>query len=111
MTEMTPRRWFDYQGGIVQVPGDTPLTAWNWYDQRTHAIWPSGHGPLSQVLTKCGKRGCPASRNEIPGRGHVDCPACLEELRYEAEQARQFAERFAAEVFPDPPPFPIILGP
>lgn len=80
MTEQVPRRWLDYKGGIVERPADTPLTAWNWYDQHTHAIWPDGHGSLSQVLTLCGKRGCPAARNEIPGRGEVDCPECIETL-------------------------------
>lgn len=78
MTEQTPRRWYDYKGETVERPADTPLTAWNWYDQRTHAIWPDGHGSLAQVLTRCGKRACPAARNEIPGRGEVDCPECIE---------------------------------
>jgi hypothetical protein len=74
------RRWLDYKGAVVEVSDDVPLTAWNWFDQRTHAIFGGEPGSIAryQLLTRCGKRGCPAARNEIPGRGPVDCPECLE---------------------------------
>lgn len=73
------RRWLDYQGQVFERPDDTPLTTWGYFDQLTHRLWPDGTGELTQAYTGCGRRGCPASRHEIPGRGPVDCPECLEE--------------------------------
>jgi hypothetical protein len=83
------RRWFDYRGGVFERPATDPLTCWDAIDQHTHALWPDGLGPLAQALTRCGKRACPVgvpgSRRrserplrEVPGRGPVDCPDCLE---------------------------------
>lgn len=73
-----PRRWYDYKGGIFEVPADTPLTTFGKLDRLTHALWTDGHGALVQALTGCGRRGCPPSLHEVPGRGPVDCPECLD---------------------------------
>jgi hypothetical protein len=72
------RRWYDYKGGLVLLPSDAPLTSWSRLDCRTHAIHGDGLGPHTyQMVTRCGKRACPASGHEVPGPAKVDCPDCL----------------------------------
>jgi hypothetical protein len=84
------RRWFDYRGGVFERPATDEATCWDFYDQRTHAMLSDGLGDIPvQALTRCGKRACPVGvsgsrrRSErvirqVPGRGPVDCPECLE---------------------------------
>lgn len=79
MAQDTARRWYDYQGNIVELAADVPLTMYNGLN---HEIDPPGGGVLgSQMLTRCGVRACPTPRSglrEVPGRGPVDCPRCLD---------------------------------
>lgn len=74
MRRMT-RRWYDYQGGLVELADDVPLTM---YDGLNHRIrmWEGEH--VGQMLTGCGKRACPGLTRQVPGRGDVDCPECME---------------------------------
>lgn len=71
-------RWFDHEGNVVEAPAAPGRpTAYRWDDQRTH--WMLGTPsatPTIQALTLCGKRAL-----DVPGRGVVDCPECVEVLR------------------------------
>lgn len=71
MSEQT--RWFDHNGQIVTAPYSDRPTAYRWDDQRTHRINNPPPGQTVQAVTRCGLRAL-----EIPGRGEVDCPECLE---------------------------------
>lgn len=83
------RRWYDYRGDIVTAPLDAPLTTWSRLDRMTHAILGDGAGPgMAQLLTLCGRRGCPASGHEVPGRPDVDCPRCLDALSLSRHSGR-----------------------
>jgi hypothetical protein len=70
-------RWFDHKGGVIEAtaPADgSRPTAWRWDDCRTHHMFGTPSSvPSFQALTSCGKRAL-----EVPGRGPVDCPECLE---------------------------------
>lgn len=69
------RRWYDYQGQIVELADDVPLTMYNGLNHQI-SVWDGG--ALGQMLTRCGKRACPYPKlREVPGRGPVDCPECL----------------------------------
>jgi hypothetical protein len=69
-------RWFDHKGNIIEAPwADTPrATTYGQYDQLTHWMFGEQHETAQfQALTLCGKRA-----GEIPGRGEVTCPECIE---------------------------------
>jgi hypothetical protein len=70
-------RWFDHQGQVIEAPWvEGRATAYRWDDQRTHAVFGrQSEVAVHQALTVCGLRAL-----EIPGRGAVNCPACLELL-------------------------------
>lgn len=68
-------RWFDHRGGIIETPAtEPPPTVYGPYDQLNHWMFgdPSAVATF-QALTLCGKRAL-----EVPGRGAVDCPECIE---------------------------------
>jgi hypothetical protein len=71
-------RWFDHNGNVISAPAaEGRPTAYRWDDQRTHAMLGTpSETPVMQALTLCGKRAL-----EVPGRGEVDCPECIEVLR------------------------------
>lgn len=78
---MAERGWYDYNGYIITAPLDAPLTTRSRWDNMTHAVLDDGTGSsMVQLLTLCGRRGCPASGHEIPGGPDVDCPLCLDAL-------------------------------
>lgn len=70
-------RWFDHRGNVIEAPA-TPgrPTAYGTYDQLNHWMFgqPSSTARF-QAMTLCGKRA-----HEVPGRGDVDCPECIEAL-------------------------------
>lgn len=72
------RRWYDYAGSLVELADSTPLTM---YDGLNHRIRVWEGGQVGQMLTGCGKRACPGPTRQVPGRGPVDCPECLEANR------------------------------
>lgn len=71
-------RWFDHKGGVIEAPatpGQRP-TCFGPYDRLNH--WMFGKPSSAawfQAMTLCGKRA-----HEVPGRGEVDCPECIEIL-------------------------------
>lgn len=70
----TKRRYLDYLGRLVILTGGESTM----YDGLNHALWRATEPP-SQMITLCGKRACPVRRlREVPGRGPVDCPECIE---------------------------------
>jgi len=97
------RQWYDYQGNTVTLTDDAPLTM---YDGLNHQIieWPDD--TVAQMVTKCGKRACPTPRSglrEVPGRGFVDCPACLADIGAEilAKAFRGFIKQEGATERPN----------
>jgi hypothetical protein len=73
-------RWFDHRGEVVAVerpPNGGRLTAYRWDDKRNHWLFgePANYSatPFMQALTWCGRRAM-----EVPGRGEVDCPECVD---------------------------------
>lgn len=70
-------RWFDHKGGIIEAPA-TEGRPTCWRDDGRQAHWmfgkPTEHASF-QAMTLCGKRAF-----EVPGRGAVDCPECIEAL-------------------------------
>jgi hypothetical protein len=66
-------QWLNHKGEIMTAPYSDKPTAYRWDDQRTHRISNPPSGQLVQAVTRCGKRAL-----EIPGRGEVDCPECIE---------------------------------
>jgi hypothetical protein len=70
-------RWFDHKGGIIEAPA-TEGRPTCWRDDGWQAHWMFGSPSSSasfQAMTLCGRRAL-----EVPGRGEVDCPECLEIL-------------------------------
>jgi len=69
-------RWFDHNGDVIAAPATAAerATAYRWDDRRTHWVFgaPSAVAQ-AQAITLCGKRAL-----EVPGRGDVDCPECIE---------------------------------
>ena len=77
--------WMDHRGSLI---GPAPLedaTGWEKYAERTHQIMRPQPGQLIQAISWCGRR-----VHEVPGRGPVDCPECLEIM---AEDARTLPAR------------------
>ena len=73
--------WLDHEGGLL---GPAPLagaTGWEKHADRNHRIMRPLAGQLVQAVSWCGHR-----VHEVPGRGPVDCPECLE---IEAEEGRE----------------------
>jgi hypothetical protein len=65
--------WYDHVGNIMRAPvSDTP-TGYGKYDQLTHRLMRPQYGQVIQATSWCGHR-----VHEVPGRGDVDCPECLE---------------------------------
>lgn len=79
MTDLQPDpqmwRWFDHTGGIIETPvTDRPPTCFGTYDRLNHWMFGEPSEQLRhQAMTLCGKQA-----HEIPGRGGVDCPECIE---------------------------------
>ena len=72
---MTEYRWRCHTGELVIRPADMALTMYNGLNHRI-SVWEGG--ALGQMLTACGRRACPyPGVREVPGRGPVDCPDCL----------------------------------
>jgi hypothetical protein len=67
------QEWLDHEGEIVTAPQSDRPTAYRWDDQHNHWVMRPASGQLAQALTLCGKRAL-----EMPGRGEVDCPDCIE---------------------------------
>ncbi|GAA4082877.1 hypothetical protein GCM10022214_47810 [Actinomadura miaoliensis] len=77
MSERTSQ-WYDHMGNILTAPYSDEPTGWRRDDRFTHRLMkPSTSGPV-QAITWCGLR-----VHEIPGRGEIDCPKCLEAIREE----------------------------
>ena len=71
----TVRRWWDFQGNVVELAADVPPTM---YDGLNHQIAIYEGGAMGQMFTACGKRACPFPKlREVPGRGPVDCGECI----------------------------------
>jgi len=69
-------RWWCHTGAEITLPTDAPPTM---YDGLNHAVAVWEGGAMGQMLTRCGGRACPyPGLREVPGRGPVDCPECLE---------------------------------
>jgi hypothetical protein len=68
--------WLDHTGGklLGPAPADNP-TGFGEYDRLNHRIMQPQRGQLIQAVSWCGHR-----VHEVPGRGPVDCPGCLEAL-------------------------------
>lgn len=74
--------WMDHLGRLIgPAPVDNP-TGWEKYAGQTHRIMRPQPGQLIQAVSWCGHR-----VHEVPGRGPVDCPECLELLAEEAGQS------------------------
>lgn len=65
--------WLDHNGGLLGPGPATNPTGWDKYGQQTHRIMRSSASMPIQAVSWCGHR-----VHEVPGRGDVDCPACLE---------------------------------
>lgn len=71
--------WLDHNGNIMTGPDDGGPTGYRWDDQRTHRLMAARPGQVLQAITWCGRRAL-----EVPGRGPIDCPACLALLAEDA---------------------------
>lgn len=70
------KRWLCHTGQEIALSADVPLTMYNGLNHDI-AVWEGG--TVGQMLTRCGLRACPYPRlREVPGRGPVDCPGCLD---------------------------------
>ena len=65
--------WLDYKGGIMSAPYSDEPTGYEKYAERTHRLMRPQPGQLIQAISWCGHR-----VHEVPGRGDVNCPECLE---------------------------------
>jgi hypothetical protein len=77
MTDAKAAHWFDRTGAIVEaLQLDGRTTAYGQYDRHTHAMFGESSDVMQhQAMTVCGKRG-----GEIPARGAIDCPECIDAL-------------------------------
>lgn len=55
------------------APWSDEPTGYRRDDQRTHRLMKPQPGQVAQAITWCGLRAL-----EVPGRGPVDCPGCLD---------------------------------
>ena len=72
--------WLDHKGEIMSAPHSDEPTGYEKYAERTHRLMRPQPGQLIQAISWCGHR-----VHEVPGRGDVDCPECLELITGEAE--------------------------
>lgn len=66
------RDWYDYAGRKFTAPASA-RTTFGIYDRLNHYLFAADNPNMLSPQTWCGHRA-----GEIPGRGPVDCPACLE---------------------------------
>jgi hypothetical protein len=74
--------WFDHEGNPLTAPATTRPTGFGRFDRMTHRIMKPSPGQTVQAVSWCGRR-----VHEVPGRGDVDCPECLEAEREDATPA------------------------
>lgn len=77
--------WYDHKGNIMTAPYSDEPTGFGKYDRLTHRLMKPQEGRIVQAVSWCGHR-----VHEVPGRGEIDCPECLEEIR-KATEPRQSA--------------------
>lgn len=83
----TERHYYCHTGDRITIPAGVPLTM---YDGLNHAVSTWEDNAPAQMLTKCGRRSCPYSGvREVPARGAVDCPECLNAIRFERDEAKE----------------------